>query len=164
MSLFSDTTNRAASLLPTDDGPPTAVLGGFSMHRFGKGVNPLEDTRRKLLPLGPLLHRNVRSLDVCTGLGYTAIAAAQAGADVTTIELDPTMQELCALNPWSQGLYKDPTGPRVTQLMGDATEVIKTLPSDEYQVPTPRMWLVSPHVKYPPPTLALGMPAGVGRV
>ena len=36
----------------------------------------------------------VRALDICTGLGYTAIALARSAptTEVTTIELDPTMQ------------------------------------------------------------------------
>jgi len=36
-------------------------------------------------------------LDVCTGLGYTSIAAAREArvSSVTTIELDPLMARIC---------------------------------------------------------------------
>lgn len=107
---FSELTQRTASLLPLPGlEPPTAVLGGFSMHRM-KEVTPREDTDRKLRALGSRLRGVV--LDVvtaslatrgvpnplssvacscaacpsrlspsqCTGLGYTAIGAASKPA------------------------------------------------------------------------------------
>ena len=37
-------------------------------------------------------------LDVCTGLGYTAIAAARTAEHVVTIELDPTVLEVARRN------------------------------------------------------------------
>jgi predicted methyltransferase len=39
------------------------------------------------------------------GLGYTAIQAAQTALEVVTIELEPTVVEVCRLNPWSQSIY-----------------------------------------------------------
>ena len=46
-------------------------------------------------------------LDVCTGLAYTAIMASELEnvSSVTTIELDPTMTQICAMNPHSKGLF-----------------------------------------------------------
>ena len=88
---FSELTQRSASLLPLDGAvPPTAVLGGFSMHRM-KDISPGQDTERKLGALGSKVRGSV--LDICTGLGYTAIgAAAKPSVDnVFTIELDPLM-------------------------------------------------------------------------
>ena len=71
---FSELTRRTASLLPLEGAvPPTAVLGGFNMHRV-KDLSPKDDTERKLGALGTRLRGNV--LDICTGLGYTAIGAA----------------------------------------------------------------------------------------
>ena len=88
---FSDLTQRSASLLPLEGKvPPTAVLGGFNMHRM-KDVSPNQDTERKLGALGSKLRGSV--LDICTGLGYTAIGAAEKPSveAVFTIELDPLM-------------------------------------------------------------------------
>ena len=50
-----------------------------------------QDTEAKLRALGPALRGDM--LDVCTGLGYTSIAAAREArvTSVTTIELDPLM-------------------------------------------------------------------------
>ena len=82
---FSELTRRTASLLPTEAGaPPTALLGGFNMHRV-KRVHPGLDTAAKLDALGRKL-RGV-GLDVCTGLGYTAIASSRkpAVSEVVTI-------------------------------------------------------------------------------
>ena len=90
---ISELTSRTASLVPADGlrSPPTAVLGGFNMHRTkGENMDPSEDTNRKLAALGKV---RGRVLDVCTGLGYTSIGAARrAGVtEVVTIELDPLM-------------------------------------------------------------------------
>ena len=54
-------------------------------------VGPDQDTEAKLRALGPALRGDM--LDVCTGLGYTSIAAARDArvTSVTTIELDPLM-------------------------------------------------------------------------
>ena len=54
-----------------------------------------QDTEAKLRALGPALRGDM--LDVCTGLGYTAIAAAREArvTSVTTIELDPLMVRMC---------------------------------------------------------------------
>ena len=128
---FSELTQRTASLLPLDGAvPPTAVLGGFNMHRV-KDISPKDDTERKLGALGPRLRGNV--LDICTGLGYTAIGAAACPAveRVYTIELDPLMVELQRANPWSEALFEDYAevgGGKITRLLGDATDILPALP------------------------------------
>lgn len=121
---FSERTGRAASLLPLPGGvPPTVVLAGFNMHRM-KGIHPGQDTDAKLKPLGSRLKG--RMLDVCTGLGYTAVAAAErpAVSEVWTIELDPLMVEMQRANPWSAQLFDSP---KVHRLLGDATDVLPAL-------------------------------------
>eukprot|EP00242_Pyramimonas_sp_CCMP2087_P012726 CAMPEP_0198199720 /NCGR_PEP_ID=MMETSP1445-20131203/2916_1 /TAXON_ID=36898 /ORGANISM="Pyramimonas sp., Strain CCMP2087" /LENGTH=427 /DNA_ID=CAMNT_0043869611 /DNA_START=170 /DNA_END=1453 /DNA_ORIENTATION=+ len=130
IQMFSESTGRAVSLLPSVESrtPPTALVAGFPMHRFGKGVDPREDTKRKMLSLGRF-SQGATVLDICTGLGYTAIAAAEGGALVTTIELDPAMQQMCRMNPWSQGLF---TSPRVTQLIGSAVDLVETFPDASF--------------------------------
>lgn len=125
---ISDVTQRTASLLPLDEerGPPTVVLGGFSMHRM-KQVSPKEDTERKLAALGRRLRGDV--LDICTGLGYTAVGAAakEVVVNVVTIELDPLMVEMQRSNPWSAELFEDSPSAdsaKITRLLGDATDIL----------------------------------------
>ncbi len=121
---FSPLTNRPCSLYPTA-GAPSLLIAGFVMHRV-RDVDPLEDTRRKIRTLVPL---SGRVLDTATGLGYTAIEAARYAEEVVTIELDPGVQEIARLNPWSQALFEHP---RIRQLLGDAAEVLPTLAAESF--------------------------------
>ena len=119
---FSDETQRVDSLMPTPRAP-TMLVSGFYMHRI-KGTDPVADTAAKVAAISPV---RGAVLDTTTGLGYTAIAAATAGAErVVTIELDATVLEICRANPWSAELFEDR---RIEQRVGDAAEVIEELPS-----------------------------------
>lgn len=121
---YSEQLDRFYSLMPTP-GAPTVLVGGFPMHRI-KGTDPYADTQQKLKAAGkPRGH----VLDVCTGPGYTAIAAARTAASVTTIELDPTMLTIARQNPWSQSLFHNP---QITQLVGDAIAVVATFADNSY--------------------------------
>jgi len=125
---FSDDTERAVSLMPS--GPktwPTALIAGFSMHRFGVGVDPKEDTEKKLGAVAPI-RKGARVLDVCTGLAYTASMAAARGAHVTTIELDTTMTKMCRMNPHSKLLFSG----SIQQLYGNGADVVKTFKDGEF--------------------------------
>jgi uncharacterized protein len=115
---FSAVTNRVCTLMPTA-GAPTMLVAGFTMHRI-KGCDPYEDGLAKVRAVAP-----VRGLllDTCTGLGYSAIEAARAGARVYTIELDPTTQEIARQNPWSQPLF-DHAG--ITRHLGDGAALVET--------------------------------------
>jgi predicted methyltransferase len=124
IQFFSEAFNRVYTLYPTEKAP-TMLISGIPMHRI-KGVNPAEDTREKIKSIAPLTGH---VLDTATGLGYTAIAAAETAEKVTTIELDPTVLEVCRLNPWSQKLFDNP---RIEQRIGDAWDVIETLPDESY--------------------------------
>jgi predicted methyltransferase len=115
---FSEATNRVCSLLPTR-GAPSMLLAGFVMHRI-KDIDPWQHAQGMLAPLAPL---KGAILDTATGLGYTAILAARTAESVTTIELDPAVQEIARLNPWSQELFSNPN---ITQVMGDAADVVST--------------------------------------
>jgi predicted methyltransferase len=86
----------------------------------------MQDTREKIKSIAPLTGQ---VLDTATGLGYTAITAAETAESVTTIELDPTVLEIGRLNPWSQDLFDNP---RIDQRIGDAWDVIETLPDESY--------------------------------
>ncbi len=95
------------------------LISGIPMHRI-KDTNPERDTREKIKAARP----TGRVLDTATGLGYTAISAAKTAEHVITIELDPAAQEICCLNPWSQGLFDNP---KIEQRIGDSFDVIETI-------------------------------------
>jgi predicted methyltransferase len=103
------------------------VIGGFPMHRI-KGTDPYKDTLEKIKAAAPIVGR---VLDTTTGLGYTAIEAARSplSSEVTTIELDPGSLEIARQNPWSRELF---TSPKITQVVGDAFDVIKTFPDGRF--------------------------------
>jgi len=131
VSTFSDDTGRAVSLMPSGENTwPTALIAGFSMHRFGVGVDPEEDTRKKLGAVAPI-RRDARLLDICTGLAYTScMAAVENGARVTTIELDRSMTEMCRMNPHSRALFDG----SIQQLYGNGADVVKTFADATFDV------------------------------
>lgn len=63
-----------------------------------------------------------RVLDTCTGLGYTAIAAARCRgvSSVVTVELDEVALRMCTHNPWSREMFESD---KITSLEGDCCEV-----------------------------------------
>ncbi len=120
---FAESTNRVYSLMPTERAP-TMLISGISMHRI-KGTDPVQDTREKVKALRPRGH----VLDTATGLGYTAVETSKSAIHVTTIEIEPTVLELCRLNPWSQALFDNP---KVTQLVGDSYDLIQEFADAEF--------------------------------
>jgi predicted methyltransferase len=124
VQVFSTATNRMCSLLPTKR-TPTMLIAGFTMHRI-VGIDPMEDTRKKIATLMPIIGR---VLDTATGLGYTAIEAAKTADEVVTIELDPGAQEIARQNPWSRALF---TNPKIKQIMGDAFDIVPTFPDESF--------------------------------
>ena len=95
------------------------LIAGFVMHRI-KGIDPMQDTARKIATISPLVGR---VLDTATGLGYTAIEAAKTADEVVTIEIDPGVQKIARLNPWSQQLFYSL---KIHQIMGDAYKVVQS--------------------------------------
>ena len=124
---MSAQSGRLASLYPTA-GPPALLLSGTLMHRI-KGIDPAEDTRRKLAPLGRL--QALAVLDTATGLGYTAIEAARRGATVTTVEWDPAVDAVATRNPWSGPLFADPA---IERHAGDVAELIDGFADGSFDV------------------------------
>jgi predicted methyltransferase len=122
--VFSEATNRECSLFPTS-GAPSMLIAGFVMHRI-KDILPWEHAQSMVAAISPMTGQ---VLDTTTGLGYTAILAAHTAESVTAIELDPAVQELCRFNPWSQELF---TNPKITQMMGDATDVVLDMESESF--------------------------------
>jgi uncharacterized protein len=110
--------NLTYVLMPTLRAP-TVLISGIQMHRV-KDVDPWQDTLSKVRAVSPV---EGRVLDTCTGLGYTAIAAAESADQVVTVEVDPNMIEMARLNPWSRPLFGHP---RIRQIMGDSLEEVQT--------------------------------------
>jgi predicted methyltransferase len=121
---FSESFNRFYSLMPTARAP-TLLVSGIAMHRI-KGIDPHQDTLKKTRTLAPITGR---VLDICTGLGYTAVEAAKTAEQVITIEVDPTVLEVARLNPWSRQLFGHPC---IRQIIGDAYEEIVAFESESF--------------------------------
>lgn len=140
IQFFSETLNRAYTLYPTESAP-TMLISGLPMHRI-KGTDPRRDTLAKIKTVSPL---GGHVLDTAMGLGYTAIEAAKTADTVTTIELDPTVVEVCRLNPWSRDLFENP---KITRHLGDAFDVIETLPDAAYRrvIHDPPMFSLAGHL------------------
>jgi len=100
---------------------PTLEISGIHMHNIVE-TDPWNDAKRKVELVCPRKGDHV--LDVCTGLGYTAIHSVKRGAEVVSIEKDQWVLEIAEFNPWSREL----SSPRVTLLLGDAFEVVEGLP------------------------------------
>jgi len=133
---FSTGTNRLCSLMPTQ-GAPSMLIAGFVMHRI-KEIDPWQHAQRMIAAIAPV---SGSVLDTATGLGYTAILAARTAERVTTIELDPAVQAIAQLNPWSQELFANP---KITQVMGDTYEVVPTRAGESFD-----------RIMHDPPTLKL---------
>jgi len=104
---------------------PTLEISGIKMHRV-VGITPWEDAGSKVDVLGDL--SGSRVLDICTGLGYTAIHALRRGGRVTSIEVDENVLEVASYNPWSWGLEK------VELVLGDAFEVVRDFDDGSFDV------------------------------
>jgi len=113
---FSEHTDLFYSLMPTQRAP-TLNVSGIPTHRI-KDTTPDRDKLTKIRSIscirGPIL-------DTCTGLGYTAIQAAE-WAGVVTIELDVAVLDIARLNPWSQSPF---SSPHIEQVIGDAYEQVR---------------------------------------
>ncbi|MEM1681992.1 MAG: RsmD family RNA methyltransferase [Sulfolobales archaeon] len=105
---------------------PTLEINGIQMHR-ATYVDPWTDTLLKVSTLGNIAGADV--LDVCTGLGYTAIAEVERGAKgVVTVEVDPNVLRIAQYNPWSRGLEDS----RIEIILSDAAEYVKKLESERF--------------------------------
>lgn len=139
IQFFSEEMNRLYTLYPTQ-AAPTMLISGLPMHRI-KGTDPYRDTQEKIRAARPA----GRVLDTAMGLGYTAIQAAGLADFVLTIELDPTVEEVCRLNPWSQALFDNP---KIERQFGDAFDVVETLESGQFNrvIHDPPMFSLAGHL------------------
>ncbi len=133
---FSDLTNRAYSLYPTNSAP-TMLVAGFPMHRI-KDSDPYRDTLAKVKTLAPIIGT---VLDTATGLGYTAIEMARTAHRVITVELDPAAQDIARQNPWSRELFENP---KIEQRIGDSYEIVPTFSDNTFD-----------RILHDPPTMSL---------
>jgi predicted methyltransferase len=105
---------------------PTMEIDGIHMHRI-LDVTPWKDSEVKVKLLS--IERGCRVLDICTGLGYTAIWALKFGAgEVLTVEKDVNVLEIACFNPWSRWLEDS----RITILVEDALKVVKHLADNSF--------------------------------
>ncbi len=107
---------------------PTLEINGIHMHRI-VDVDPWTDSLMKvrLARVRP----GDQVLDVCTGLGYTAIISRLFGADyVLTLEKDENVLKIAEANPWSRRL----ADPQVDTILCDATLYLPNLESGSFDV------------------------------
>ncbi len=102
---------------------PTLEIDGVHMHNI-VGTTPTRDAMRKVNLLR--VKKGEKGLDICTGLGYTAIEAWRRGAEVVTVEADENVLYIAEHNLFSRQLEK------VEIVLGDAFQVLDEMPEDEF--------------------------------
>jgi predicted methyltransferase len=108
------------------DTAPTLEISGIHMHRV-KDVTPWEDSVLKVKYLN--IAANAKVLDICTGLGYTAILSLKKGAgQVISIEKDINVLRMAEYNPWSQELENK----NISIFLGDAFEVLREFDNSSF--------------------------------
>jgi predicted methyltransferase len=122
---------RYYKLEPIENTAPTLEIDGIRMHRT-KHMTPLEDAKRKVETVGVSLDDDV--LDICTGLGYTAITSYRKSSRVTTIEKDPNVIEVAKYNPYSRDLFLGVEQDEIKLIMEDASIAVKSFKDDSFDV------------------------------
>lgn len=110
---------------------PTIEIDGIRMHRT-KHMTPLEDAERKINYAK--VKSSDRVLDICTGLGYTAIQAKRKNADVTTIEKDSNVLEIAGFNPYSRELFDGIEQGTISLINENAADSVKKFNNDSFSV------------------------------
>ncbi len=110
-------------LVGLPNGETTLEIDGIRMHQTARKT-PLQDARNRAALLR--VAKGSVVLDVCTGLGYSAIACTKAGAaKVYTIEIDASVLEIAKQNPFSKELFANP---KIGVINKDAVEALQTFP------------------------------------
>ena len=105
---------------------PTVEINGIHMHRI-KDTTPMDDAESKVK--AARVSRCHRVLDICTGLGYTAIKSLDRGAcEIVSVEKDINILKIAELNPWSWRL----SDKRIRIYLADASELIKHFPTEYF--------------------------------
>ncbi len=131
---------RLYKLVPTP-GFPALEIDGIRMHRT-QGMLPEEEAELKVRCLG--LRPGQRMLDICTGLGYTAQAAARRGAAVITLERNEAVLKLARENPCSFEFFRLAAQGRIRPVLCDAARFIRVLPTGWFD-----------RIMHDPPTFSL---------
>ena len=118
-------------LEPIKGTAPTIEIDGIRMHRT-KHMTPLEDAERKIEYVRVKSSDTV--LDICTGLGYTAIQAKRKNADVTTIEKDSNVLEIAGFNPYSKELIEGIEQGTISLINENAAVSVKKFDNDSFSV------------------------------
>ncbi len=122
---------RYYKLEPIENTAPTIEIDGIRMHRT-KHITPLEDARRKIFAVN--VAANEKVLDICTGLGYTAIESFRMKAFVTTIEKDPNVIEIARYNPYSSDLFAGIENKKIDLIVEDACVAVKQMANETFDV------------------------------
>ncbi len=101
-------------------------VDGIRMHQTAK-ITPIEDTLYKINSIP--IKSSYRVLDICTGLGYTAIYSAKKAKIVFTIDNDPYMLEIAKKNQASSQLF---TAENIIKIIANAEEIIETFPENYF--------------------------------
>jgi hypothetical protein len=113
---FSEETKGIYRLVPTSE-KPILQISGTSMHK----MEFVERIKRDKL--------KGKVLDAGSGLGYTAIAAAETADEVVTVEFDSAVLEMQKLNPYSQKLF---TSKNIKQVNADIVAEIAKFNDNEF--------------------------------
>jgi predicted methyltransferase len=118
VKFFDEKTKKFYKLISTKTWA-TLEISGIHMHRI-KEVDPKTDTELKIKSLGKIYGK---VLDICTGLGYTAILAAKKKSveKVVTIEKDENVINIARQNEFSKELFENQ---KIELIIGDAFEVV----------------------------------------
>ncbi len=104
----------------------TIEIDGIRMHQTKKKT-PLQDAKDKVNLIK--LKKNYIVLDICTGLGYTAIESAKKSKFVISIENDINVIEMAKQNPNSSLLF---SMENIQIILGNAEEIVKIFPSSYF--------------------------------
>lgn len=141
VNYFSAKTGKFYQLVPTRT-VPVLKINAVPMHRFAK-IDPLTDAKLKISALKPQGHL----LEICTGLGYTAIQSAELKEveSVTTIEADSEVLDMARMNPDSRELFENT---KIEIIEGLGEEVVKEMKSDSFDciLHDPPTFVVSPEL------------------
>jgi predicted methyltransferase len=102
---------------PFEDRAPTIVINSATMHTVVR-KDPWQDAVDKVRAAGRV---RGRCLDTCCGLGYSAQLLSTSAGEVVTCEVDLNVLDVCAVNPWSEGLFHRPN---IEIHLGDQQEYV----------------------------------------
>jgi len=146
VQFFSERTGNFYQLIPTRT-IPVLKINGVPMHRYFR-IDPLMDTQLKITAVKP--RGNV--LDVCTGLGYTAIYSAKKEyvEEVFTIEKDSEVLKIARMHEASKELFENP---KIKIINKNACLVVRDFDEESFDciIHDPPTFVISPelyHVEF----------------